>query len=83
MLPVLVKIYIVIYAYLKPIAACHTNASNKKNTGIIGRTSTKGSRIEYASGSFANNIAASMFKSTFSTQLSELISILTCFGSAK
>ena len=28
--------------YLKPIAACHTNANSKKKTGIIGRTSIIG-----------------------------------------
>ena len=28
--------------YLNPIAACHTKASNKKNTGIIGKTSIIG-----------------------------------------
>ncbi len=66
-------------AYLKPIAACQTKASSKKKSGIRGRTSTKGSRIEYASGSFANNSAASMFNFTFLKQLSELTSILTWF----
>jgi len=40
-------------AYLKPTAACQTNARRKKNKGISGRTSTKGSNMEYASGSFA------------------------------
>lgn len=64
-------------AYLNPTAACHTKASNKKKSGIRGRTSTKGSSIEYASGSFANNTAASILKFTFPTQLSELTSILT------
>jgi hypothetical protein len=47
--------------YRKPTAACHTNASNKKNTGMTGSTSTKGLKIWYASGSFANKSAASMF----------------------
>ena len=31
--------------YLKPTAACQTNASNKKKTGITGNTSTKGLKI--------------------------------------
>ena len=38
-----VKIYI--KNYLNPIAACHTKASNKKNTGITGNTSTIGLKI--------------------------------------
>ena len=37
------------------MAACHTNANNKKNTGIIGNTSTIGLKIIYASGKRANN----------------------------
>ena len=28
--------------YLNPTAACQTKANNKKNTGIIGNTSTSG-----------------------------------------
>jgi hypothetical protein len=40
---------------LKPTAACHTNASSKKNTGITGRTFTSGSKILYASGNVAIN----------------------------
>ena len=31
--------------YLNPIAACQTKANNKKNTGIIGNTSTIGLKI--------------------------------------
>ena len=31
--------------YLNPIAACQTNANNKKKTGIIGNTSTIGPKI--------------------------------------
>jgi hypothetical protein len=31
--------------YLKPTAACQTNANAKKNSGIIGSTSTSGSKI--------------------------------------
>ena len=31
--------------YLNPIAACQTNASNKKKTGTIGNTSTIGLKI--------------------------------------
>ena len=42
-------------SYLKPIAACHTNASNKKKTGTIGNTSTIGLNAIYASGNRANN----------------------------
>ena len=41
--------------YLNPIAACHTNANNKKKTGIIGKTSTIGLKITYASGKRAKN----------------------------
>lgn len=41
--------------YLNPIAACHTNANNKKNTGITGNTSTSGLNTTYASGKRANN----------------------------
>jgi len=41
--------------YLNPIAACHTNANNKKKTGIIGNTSTIGLKIIYASGKRDNN----------------------------
>ncbi len=42
-------------SYLKPIAACHTNASNKKKTGMIGKTSTIGLKTTYASGKRDNN----------------------------
>ena len=45
------------------MAACHTNANNKKKTGIIGKTSTIGLKTTYASGkrdnskvSISNNI---------------------------
>jgi len=37
-------------SYLNPIAACQTNASNKKKTGMIGKTSTIGLNKTYASG---------------------------------
>jgi hypothetical protein len=41
--------------YLKPIAACHTKANNKKKTGITGNTSTIGLNATYASGKRDNN----------------------------
>ena len=41
--------------YLNPMAACQTNANNKKKTGIIGKTSTIGLNATYASGNRANN----------------------------
>ncbi len=41
--------------YLNPTAACHTNANNKKNTGITGNTSTIGLKATYASGKRDNN----------------------------
>lgn len=47
--------------YLKPTAACQTNASKRKNTGITGATSTMGLKIAYASGSLAKNNAPSIF----------------------
>ncbi len=37
------------------MAACHTNANNKKKTGIIGNTSTIGLKTTYASGKRDNN----------------------------
>lgn len=37
------------------MAACHTKASNKKKTGIIGNTSTIGLKTTYASGKRDNN----------------------------
>ena len=37
------------------MAACQTNANNKKKTGIIGKTSTIGLKATYASGNRANN----------------------------
>ncbi len=36
------------------MAACQTKANNKKNTGIIGNTSTIGLKAIYASGKRAN-----------------------------
>jgi hypothetical protein len=33
------------FIYLKPTAACHTNASRRKNTGITGATSIIGLKI--------------------------------------
>lgn len=41
--------------YLNPIAACQTNANNKKKTGTIGNTSTIGLNAAYASGNRATN----------------------------
>jgi len=41
--------------YLNPIAACQTKANNKKKTGIIGKTSTIGLKIIYASGNLAKS----------------------------
>jgi hypothetical protein len=41
--------------YRKLTAACHTKASNKNNTGITGKTSTKGSKGAYASGKRRSN----------------------------
>ncbi len=37
------------------MAACHTNANNKKKTGIIGKRSTIGLKTTYASGKRDNN----------------------------
>ena len=37
------------------MAACQTNANNKKKTGITGNTSTIGLKITYASGKRDNN----------------------------
>lgn len=48
--------------YLNPIAACHTNANNKKKTGIIGNTSTIGLKIIYASGKRDNNKVSIIMK---------------------
>ena len=39
--------------YLKPIAACQTKASKRKNTGMEGITSTIGRNAAYASGNAA------------------------------
>lgn len=41
--------------YLNPIAACQTKANSKKKTGIIGKTSTIGLKIIYASGNLAKS----------------------------
>ena len=41
--------------YLNPTAACHTNANNKKKTGMTGNTSTIGLKTTYASGKRDNN----------------------------
>ena len=38
------------------MAACHTKANNKKNTGITGSISTKGRNKIYASGNLVKNI---------------------------
>ena len=43
--------------YRKLTDACQTNANSKKSTGIIGNTSTRGSKGAYASGNFASNKA--------------------------
>ena len=51
-----------IYSYLKPIAACHTKASNKKKTGITGNTSTIGLKIIYASGKRDNSKVSIIIK---------------------
>jgi len=58
------------FNYLNPIEACHTNANNKKKTGIIGSTSTIGLKTTYASGkrdnnkvSINNSISLKFFKS--------------------
>lgn len=40
--------------YLKLTDACQTNAKRIKRTGIIGKTSTIGSKGAYASGNFAS-----------------------------
>ena len=43
--------------YLKLTEACQTKANSKKSTGMIGNTSTRGSKGAYASGNFASNRA--------------------------
>ena len=48
--------------YRNPIAACHTKASNKKKTGIIGNTSTIGLKTIYASGKRDNNKVSIIIK---------------------
>ncbi len=42
-------------SYLKPTADCQTKATNKKNIGITGKTSTKGENGAYASGKVKSN----------------------------
>ncbi len=42
------------------MAACHTNAKSKKNTGITGSISTNGLNIAYASGNLAKIIVTDM-----------------------
>ena len=49
------------YFYLKPTAACQTNASKRKKTGITGATSIMGLNIAYASGNLANNNVSCIF----------------------
>ena len=49
LLPIKKLVYIF---YLKPTAACHTNASKRKSTGITGITSTIGRNAAYASGRY-------------------------------
>jgi hypothetical protein len=44
------------YPYLKPTDACQTKASNRKNTGIAGSTSTTGLKTAYASGNLETRI---------------------------
>jgi len=46
--------FVLIYLNRKLTDACHTKARSRKRTGIIGSTSTSGSYITYASGSFAS-----------------------------
>jgi hypothetical protein len=43
--------------YLKLTDACQTKARSKKSTGMIGNTSTIGSKGAYASGNFASKKA--------------------------
>jgi hypothetical protein len=44
-------------SYLKLTDACQTKARSKKSTGMIGNTSTRGSKGAYASGNFASKKA--------------------------
>ena len=46
-----------LFCYLKLTDACQTKARSKKSTGIIGNTSTIGSKGAYASGNFASKKA--------------------------
>ena len=41
--------------YLNPIAACQTNANNRKKTGTIGNISTIVLKIKYASSNLAKS----------------------------
>ena len=43
--------------YLKLTDACQTKARSKNSTGMIGNTSTRGSKGAYASGNFASKKA--------------------------
>ena len=44
-------------SYLKLTEACQTNARSINSTGMIGNTSTRGSKGAYASGNFASKKA--------------------------
>jgi hypothetical protein len=44
------------YSYLKPTDACQTKASNRKNKGIAGNTSTIGLNAAKASGNLETRI---------------------------
>jgi hypothetical protein len=48
--------------YRKLTDACQTKASNKKRTGIMGKTSTIGSKTAYASGSLPKIIIQKIIK---------------------
>ena len=54
------------------MAACHTNANNKKNTGITGNTSTMGLKTTYASGK-RDNSKVSISNNIFLKFLREII----------
>ena len=55
------------------MAACHTKANNKKNTGITGNISTKGLNIAYASGNFPNTMTTDILINSYSIQKIYLI----------
>ncbi len=57
------------------MAACHTKAKSKKNTGITGNTSTIGLKATYASGKRDNN-KVSISKSIYVKFLRLIILIL-------